>query len=69
MLAATMLHYFAKTHPNTFYEISNRRGMLFKTDYHFAVLGIQLSQHFISWIQQMISSLTSSKNKWIVYTY
>ena len=55
-----MLHYFAKTYPETFYEISNRRGMLFRTDYHFAVLGVQLSQHFISWIQQILNSLTSS---------
>eukprot|EP00029_Vermamoeba_vermiformis_P007363 TRINITY_DN3170_c0_g1_i1.p1 TRINITY_DN3170_c0_g1~~TRINITY_DN3170_c0_g1_i1.p1 ORF type:complete len:804 (-),score=145.18 TRINITY_DN3170_c0_g1_i1:80-2491(-) len=61
MLAATMLHYFAKTYPETFYEISNRRGMLFRTDYHFAVLGIQLSQHFISWIQQILNSLTSTE--------
>jgi hypothetical protein len=61
MLPATMLHYFAKTYPETFYEISNRRGMLFRTDYHFAVLGVQLSQHFISWIQQILNSLTSTE--------
>lgn len=65
MLAATMLHYFAKTYPETFYEISNRRGMLFRTDYHFAVLGIQLAQHFLNWIQQILNSLTSSKYLYI----